>query len=56
MRQAGGLMEKCISEWKGMEKLGDTVTVLSSVKEETRKQLETLAASIAEDYKEGKEE
>lgn len=54
--QAGGLMEKCISEWKGMEKLGDTVTVLSSVKEETRKQLEALAASIAEDYKEEKEE
>lgn len=49
--QAGALMEKTISEWKDMQKLGETVTVLSSVKEETRKQLEVLAAAIAEDYK-----
>ncbi len=49
--QAGGLMEKAISEWKNMEKLGETVTVTSSVKEETRGKIEALAAAIAEDYK-----
>ncbi len=49
--QAGGLMEKTVSEWKNMEKLGETVTVTSSVKEETRGKIEALAAAIAEDYK-----
>ena len=49
--QAGALMEKTISEWKGMEKIGETVTVLSSVKGETRDRIEALAAAIAEDYK-----
>ncbi len=49
--QAGSLMEKTVSEWKGMEKIGETVTVLSSVKGETREKIEALAAAIAEDYK-----
>ena len=49
--QAGSLMEKSISEWKNMQKLGETVTLLSSVKEETREKIEALAAAIAEDYK-----
>ncbi len=49
--QAGSLMEKNISEWKNMKKIGETVTVTSSVKEETRKKIEDLAAAIAEDYK-----
>ncbi len=49
--QAGSLMEKTVSEWKGMEKIGETVTVLSSVKGETREKIEALAAAIAVDYK-----
>ncbi len=49
--QAGALIEKTVSEWKDMQKLGEKVTVLSSVKEETRTEIEALAAAIAEDYK-----
>ncbi len=48
--QAGALMEEMISQWKDMVKLGETVTVLSSVKEETREKIVALAAAIAGDY------
>ncbi len=54
--QAGSLMEKTVSEWKNMEKLGETVTVVSSVKGETREKIEALAAAIAADYKSEKED
>lgn len=49
--QAGNLMQAQISAWQGMEQIGDKVTVLSSVKEETRTALLGLAKQLAEDVK-----
>ena len=49
--QAGALMETELSSFKNMKKLGEKVTVLSSVKEETREKLVALADLIAEDVK-----
>jgi len=49
--QAGKLMREKIGVWKNMRAVGDTVTVLSSVKEEVRAQLLQLAEAIAEDIK-----
>ena len=49
--QAGVLMEEEISKWKNMTKLGDTVKIISSVKEEQAESLRALAALIAEDVK-----
>ncbi len=49
--QAGQLMETEISSWKEMRQVGEKVTILSSVNEETRTKLETLAGELADDYK-----
>ncbi len=49
--QAGALIEAELSSFKNMKKLGEKVTVLSSVKEETREKLLALADLIAEDVK-----
>ncbi len=46
--QAGKLMEAAISEWKGMEKRGETVTVLSAVQDPAP--LVALAKTLAEDF------
>ncbi len=47
--QAGALMEKEFSEMKNMHEVGAKVTVLSSVKEETRAALIALADAVADD-------
>ncbi len=47
--QAGTLMQDLISEWGNMMRLGEKVTVLSSVKEEQAAELEVLGAQIASD-------
>ncbi len=47
--QAGGYMEAIVREWKEMRKIGETVTLLSAVKEDTRAQLEALGGEIAAD-------
>ena len=49
--QAGALMEAEIASFKNMKKLGEKVTILSSVNEETREKLLSLADTIAEDVK-----
>ena len=49
--QAGALMEAEIASFKNMKKLGEKVTILSSVNEETRERLLSLADTIAEDVK-----
>ena len=49
--QAGALIEAELSSFKNMKKLGEKVTILSSVKEETREQLLALADLIAGDVK-----
>lgn len=49
--QAGALMEAELSSFKNMKKLGEKVTILSSVKEETREKLLALADLIAGDVK-----
>ena len=49
--QAGALIEAELSSFKNMKKLGEKVTVLSSVKEETREKLLALADLIAGDVK-----
>ncbi len=48
--QAGGLMEKELAAMKDMEKLGETVTVLSSVREESRAALGKLIDAIAGEF------
>lgn len=48
--QAGALMQAEIDGMKNMQKLGETVRILSSVKEETRGALLALADAIAEDH------
>ncbi len=48
--QAGSLMEGKISAWKNMRKVGDTVTVLSSVKDDTAEALRNLARAVADDF------
>ena len=48
--QAGALMEKEFSEMKSMRKVGEKVTVLSSVKEETRAELSALAEALTADF------
>lgn len=49
--QAGDLMQKMISAWKNMEKIGETITILSSLKEEQIPALQALARAIEEDLK-----
>ena len=49
--QAGALIEAELASFKNMKKLGEKVTILSSVKEETREKLLALADLIAEDVK-----
>ncbi len=49
--QAGKLMREKVSAWKNMRAVGETVTVLSSVKEEVRANLLRLAEEIAKDIK-----
>ena len=49
--QAGALIEAELSSFKNMKKLGERVTILSSVKEETREKLLALADLIAGDVK-----
>lgn len=49
--QAGNLLQAQISGWKDMEQIGEKVTVLSSVKEETAAALKELALKIADDVK-----
>ncbi len=49
--QAGALIEAELSSFKSMKKLGEKVTILSSVKEETREKLLALADLIAGDVK-----
>ena len=49
--QAGALIEAELSSFKNMKKLGEKVTILSSVKEETREKLVALADLIAGDVK-----
>ena len=44
-------MEAEIASFKNMKKLGEKVTILSSVNEETREKLLSLADTIAEDVK-----
>ncbi len=53
--QAGGYMQAIIGEWKNMQEVGETVTLLSAVKEETLERLEALGKEIAEDIKNKKE-
>ncbi len=48
--QAGALMEKEFSEMKNIKRVGEKVTVLSSVKEETRAALTALAEALAADF------
>ena len=47
--QAGALMEAEFSAMKNMKKVGETVTVLSSVKADSREALKALAAAVAAD-------
>ena len=49
--QAGALIEAELASFKNMKKLGEKVTVLSSVREETREKLLALADLIAGDVK-----
>ena len=49
--QAGGLMEAALSSCKNMVKIGEKLTVLSAVGEETAKALRALGERIAEDMK-----
>ncbi len=49
--QAGNLMQAVVREWKDMTQIGETVTILSSVKEETAQNLAVLGRQIAEDIK-----
>ena len=49
--QAGALIEAELSSFKNMKKLGEKMTILSSVKEETREKLLALADLIAGDVK-----
>ena len=49
--QAGALIEAELVSFKNMKKLGEKVTILSSVKEETREKLLALADLIAGDVK-----
>ena len=49
--QAGTLMQAEIEGMKNMEQLGETVRILSSVKEENLPALSALAEAIADDYR-----
>ena len=49
--QANKLMREKLSSLKGMREIGEGVTVLSSVKEDTKEKLINLAKEIAEDFK-----
>ncbi len=48
--QAGALMEETLSSMKNMRKAGETVTVLSAVKEESYAALKELARAVADDF------
>lgn len=50
--QAGELMEKRLSEMKGMKKVGETITILSSMKEQDEEALKALAKEIIKDIHE----
>ncbi len=49
--QAGALMQKALMECRGLTQLGETVTILSSVKEGDLEKLSALAKTVAEDIK-----
>lgn len=51
--QAGRLMRELLGSWAGMEQLGETVTVLSSMKEEDARKLDALGALVAADVNGG---
>ena len=51
--QAGACMQQVLSECKDLREVGEKVTVLSSVKEDTAEKLKALAAQIAEDVQNG---
>ncbi len=53
--QAGGYMQAVIGDWKNVRQVGETVTILSAVKEETLEQLKALGKEIADDIKNKKE-
>ncbi len=53
--QAGGYMKSLIGEWKNMTEVGETVTLLSAVNEETLEKLKALGKEIADDIKMKKE-
>ena len=52
--QAGGLMEASLSAGKNMVQLGEKVTILSAVNEESAQKLRALGKLIAEDCKSAK--
>lgn len=47
---AGKLMNELLSPLKNMQKIGDTVKILSAVNDETRGAIEALAEQIAQDF------
>ena len=49
--QAGGYMQAMVREWKDMQQIGETVTVLSAVNGETAERLKALGRQIAEDVR-----
>lgn len=49
--QAGSLIENIVSGWKNMERIGERVTILSSVKEAQAEALRKLGERIAEDIR-----
>ena len=49
--QAGALMDGILSQLRQMRRIGEKVTVLSAVNEESRSALISLGRSIAEDVK-----
>ncbi len=53
--QAGKLMDAEIIGWKGMEKVGETVTVLSAVNETSRTAILRLAEAIFENFERTRE-
>ena len=53
--QAGKLMEEMLSSMKGMQKIGNTVKILSALKEGDRAALTALAQAVAADVNENAE-
>ncbi len=49
--QAGGYMQNIVREWKNMEQVGETVTVLSAVNREALEKLNALGKELADSVK-----